>query len=676
MKLCFDKPTCQNIRKSLRKEWLETNGLGDYASSSLICCNTRKYHGLLVSGADKPSGRHVLLSAVEESLLVAGREFPFSCRKHPGVYFPRGHEYLHQMETGLWPTFAYRFGDVRLTRELMLMPGKTLLIIRYLATSDNDDIPPMTLKVRPLLAFRHFHSLTTANGDLQVKTYPIPFGFKMQPYNSLPTLNMQVDGDFSFYPSPDWYRDVEYLVEQERGFPFREDLFQPGVFEMALEPGKPVYLTASTEPVRGLEADCIASMWEKESARRLADAPAAESLEGHLAKEGDKFLIVSPLGGPRILAGYHWFDAWGRDTLIALPGLTFCAGRPTPGLTLLAAVGKTARQGLIPNCFSDDGKHAYNSVDASLWYVWAVQQLMAWVPGQESFVRDVCWPVIRDIIDAYSTGRAPHVQRDNANFLHVGDPSTQLTWMDASVDGMPVTSRHGCPVEINALWYNALAFADEMGRKYGETAYCCADRLDAMRKEFIKRYWVKSTLGDYLADVWRPDGPDTRVRPNQVFAVSLPCPILEEDLWPEVLQRLTTCLLTPYGLRSLAPSAPDFIPLYEGGPRERDSAYHQGTVWAWLMGPYGEAMLKASWDKDATAAMLLKTFRPLFSQHLGDAGMGSISEIFDATPPHLPNGCVAQAWSVAEALRLLRLIQKAAPDIYADWEIQARKGGK
>lgn len=677
MKFRFDKPTCQNIRKSLRKEWIETNGLGDYASSSLLGCNTRKYHGLLVADLERPVGRHVLLSTVEESLLMGEREFFFSCRKHPGVYYPRGHEYLQEMEIGEWPVFRYRFGEVTLCRELMLIPGRRLLILRYEVRGVGADTPPMILRVKPLLAFRHADRLTRANPVLRPETFSAPYGFSVRPYEALPPLYMQTQGDAVFNPEPDWYRNVEYMVEQERGFDYQEDLFQPGIFEIRLAPGKPVFLTASTEAldISHRQRKLVESLWQEEAERRTEVAREAETLEGHLAHEGEKFLVRRASGEPAVVAGYPWFGAWGRDTLIALPGLTFRAGREALGVEMLAHIGTTMKDGLIPNCFSADGHHAYNCVDSSLWYVWAVQEMFRALPDRRDFLRENCWPRIKAIVGAYRNGKIPFVVPDSEGFLSVGTPETQLTWMDAQVNGRPVTPRNGQPVEITALWYNALAFTDKLARLFEEPEWRQTERLDRMRAVFAKRYWVTDAQGDYLADVWREDGPDRRVRPNQLFAVSLPYPILDEEHYPNVLSRVRRCLLTPYGLRTLAPSASDYHSLYEGGPVQRDEAYHQGTVWPWLLGAYAETVLRAAWDVPGSVRELLRTVRPLFAQHLGDAGMGSISEIFDGDPPHLPNGCIAQAWSVAECLRLLRLLKEAAPEVYAEWEADARKGG-
>lgn len=702
MRFCFDKAACQNIRKSLRREWIETNGLGDYASSSLVCCNMRKYHGLLVANLGEPAGRYVLLSTMDEILRVGTREFSFSSRKHPGVYHPHGYKYLQGVDIGEWSRFIYKIGGLQLTREIMLMHGKHQVLLRYTFTDDTEmlseaqPLPPVSLRLRPLLAYRSFHELTHANVDLQVKTWPAVQGFKIQPYNALPPLYMQTSAAMDFSPSPDWYHSVKYLLEEERGYPCEEDLFQPGVMDLVMEPGKPVYVVVGTEPFALSEAkqsiekneesdflptfERLEAMWNAEASRRMKTfdptrVPVGVSgrLMRHLVEEGERFLINTPWKDPAVIAGYHWFDAWGRDSLIALPGLTFCAGRAREGMELLRVIGESAKGGIVPNCYAPDGKnHACNSVDASLWYAWAVQQLLIWAPEQEAFVREVCWPVLKNIVRAYSTGRIPNVRVDSFGLLHAGDPSTQLTWMDATVNGKPVTPRNGCPSDINALWYNALAFVDYLARKYDEPAWKCADRLASLRASFIKLFYVPGMPG-YIADVWRSEeegGADRSIRPNMIFAVSLPFSILEDDRLACVVETVRNNLLTPYGLRTLSPNSPNYEGLYEGNGESRDRAYHQGTVWPWLLGAYGDALLRVAWDVEGAVRDLLMTLTPLFTTHLADAGIGSISEIFDGNPPHLPGGTIAQAWSVGECLRLLCNLKKAAPTVYAEWEIQ------
>ena len=417
MKFQFDRPACQNLRKALRKEWLETNGLGDYASSSLVCCNTRKYHGLFVTELARPAGRHVLLSTLEESLLMAGKEFFFSCRKHPGVYFPRGHEYMQAASAGLWPSFRYRFGDVTLTRELMLLPGRHVLLIRYKASIASPETPPLRLRIKPLLACRNMHAVIRADKAIDSSVSPTLYGASVRPDPQLPELFLQMDGPSSWQTAQDWYYNIEYLVEQERGFPFQEDLFMPGIFEVDLVPGHAVYLTVSTESLQKEHSrHDFERLWQEESQRRIDEEAETDSLQKHLAREGKRFLIATPGSTTgridSIVAGYHWFGSWGRDTMIALPGLTFFAGRQALGEQILANMGAAVRDGLIPNVFSADGRHAYNSVDASLWYVWAVQMLLQVDPQRMNFVKEHCWPAIKEILRAYAGGQVPFVRAD------------------------------------------------------------------------------------------------------------------------------------------------------------------------------------------------------------------------------------------------------------------------
>lgn len=685
MRFVFDKPACQNIRRALRKEWLLTNGLGDYASGTVPGCNTRKYHGLLVTDLADPPGRHVLLSTLEESVLAEGREFFFSCRKHPGVYYPTGHEYLEHMETGDWPLFRYRIGPLLFTREIVLARGRSMLLIRYtvncldLDLESGEEVPKLTLRIKPLLAFRNVHDLTRENMDLQVGVFPVGGyspGFSIRPYNALPPLFMQVHGAHStFLPGPDWCRNVDYFMEEERGYPSREDLFLPGQFDIALTPGTSILLSASTEEAQ----EPLDELWTAETERRLALTERSSTLFGQLRREAARYLVRRPdaperaQGSTAVTAGYHWFDVWGRDSFIALPGLTFVAGRMHKGEDILSAAGRQMQGGVFPNLFGGGGRRpAFNSVDASLWYVWAVQQMLLWAPEKENFAREECWPRIKEVLTAYKRGvtvenGAPLAHMDDEGMLHTGDASTQFTWMDAHTEGAPVTPRHGCPVEINALWYNALAFADELARRYDEPNWRCPELLLRLRAAFRQRLWVAQGDGR-LADVWRDGVQDVSVRPNQIFAVSLPYSPLDPDDWAPVVECVRNNLLTPYGLRTLSPHDAAYKGYCEGEPARRDAAYHQGTVWPWLLGAYGEALLKTAWDARGAVAALLDTLTPLFSSHLADAGLGSISEIFNGNTPYAPGGCIAQAWSVAECYRLLRLLEKNEPEAYAAWE--------
>ncbi len=679
MQFVFNKTACQNLRKSLRKEWLETNSLGGYASSSLVCCNTRKYHGLLAVASANPPGRFVLLSTLEESLRIGHKEAFFSCRKHPEVYYPRGHEYLHEVTLGHIPTFVYRYGDVHFIRQIMMLDGHNVTLIRYSLVHNESAAPDASfpeharLRIKPLLAFRNMHRLTTANIDLQVKTWPASQGFSIRPYNALPPLFLQSSAPLVFHPSPDWYKAIEYMVEAERGFDNHEDLFQPGVMDMELGIGQSLILSAATEDVVE-NLGSLEDLWQAEATRRQHAHEESSALERHLQQASKQFLVHQPAGHEAVIAGYPWFEAWGRDTCIALAGLTFTSAQEDQkarGWNILQNLAQQSDHGRIANMFSADGNHAYNCIDASLWYIWAAQAAFASSPDAPKQFKEHCWPFIKTIIENYAQGSVEHVHCDAEGFLHVGNETTQLTWMDANVHGKAVTPRYGCPVEITALWYNALAFARHVAKTFGEKmphALCHQRALDKMRIAFKERFWVEQKNSGYLADCWRPQGADVSLRPNQLFAVGLPFPILEEDSWGDVVETCRNTLLTPYGLRTLSPSDPKYCSQYEGSPEQRDAVYHQGIVWPWLLGIYGDALLRVAWDVPNAARELLESITPLLTSHLAEAGVGSLSEIFTADPPHLPNGCIAQAWSVAEVLRLLQALRKAAPDTVHHWE--------
>ena len=672
MRFKFDKASCQNTRRALGKEWLQTNGLGDYASSSILYCNTRKYHGLLVVSTQ--DGRQVLLSTMEESILAGGKEFFISTRQHPGLLYPLGYQIQESFELDPWPRFTYRVGDVLITRDLVLVRGVTRLLLRYTISGSgkksSQPYPEMTLRLKPLLAYRGFHQLTHANDAINPQTIAAPGGFGVTPYEGMPPLFFQCSKANVFTPQPDWFARAEYYQERERGFEFSEDLFQPGIMEIpfpAMPEGGSIYVAIGTEelPKAG---DALAALWERETVLLKTHQDDPAGLIGHLQKEGENFCVKNPQGQLEVIAGYHWFDAWGRDTLIALPGLAFYGGRTQFGLEELAQAPRYMRNGLLPNMFGPHDNHSYNCADASLWYAFALQCYLK-EEGDTglAWIREYAWNPLKEIVKGYRKGPGYDIFVDDTGLLHAGNPTTQLTWMDAYVNGQPVTPRWGCPVDLQALWYNTLSFVNHLSRKFHEPEWECHDERMKLRDSFFEHFWV-SRDGGYLGDVWRDGMLDQSIRPNQILAVSLPNAILKEQYRSQVMEIVRKQLLTPYGLRTLAPHDANFIPRYEGGPESRDGAYHQGTVWPFLLGQYTDGIIRAKWDISQAAKKLLDKIEPLFAYHLADAGLGSISEIFDATPPQRPNGTIAQAWSVAECLRMLVTLKRAAPDVYAAWE--------
>ncbi|MGE4191905.1 MAG: amylo-alpha-1,6-glucosidase [Pseudodesulfovibrio sp.] len=650
--LRIPRDECVNTETATRKEWIDTNGLGGYASSTVINCHTRKYHGLLVAALKEPRGRFVLLSKLETSVVANDKEFLLSSNKFPGVYHPTGHQFVDQFEQGLYPATTYRIGDALIRKSFLMIHGQNTVLVCYELLEGK--VKP-ALRLRPMLAYRDVHKLTRENMFLRPKSYPEKNGRKIQPYEGMPPLYMGTNRKSEFFPGPKWVYSVEYLMERARGFDYQEDLFCPGMFETSLEKGKPVIFAASVEPLGNLER-----LRKKEIARREALFEAGKDRSKSvqwLKYFSDRFLIRNPSGFASVIAGYHWFGEWGRDTMISLPGLTFHAGRTEFGEEVLAAYAGLARDGLLPNYLDQNSDHlAYNSVDASLWFFWATQEYLK-AGGSKRFVMDKVYPALRGIVAAHLDGRVPLCGLDRDGLLFAGNERTQLTWMDAQAYGRPVTPRHGAAVEINALWYNALRFflelADGEDAGLGSRAMEAADRLKA---NFSLRFWNEDD--NCLCDVVNHAGQDRSIRPNQVFAASLPHTMLDYHQMRAVIANVQAHLLTPYGLRTLSPRDPAYKPFYHGDADARDAAYHQGMVWPWLAGHFGQALLRQAEDRAGTKAFLRTYFKPILRSFPEDFGLGALPELYTGNPPHEPRGAVAQAWSMAEAVRLNKLLKE------------------
>jgi len=644
------KKDCINIAKALGLEWLDTNGTGGYASSTVLGCNTRRYHGLLVARLEQPPGKFVLLSKLDDSLAVGDHEHHLSVHQYPGVIFPRGHRYLTRFTLGRVPSFTYTVGGTRVVKEVALLEGRNAVLVRYHAARNRSGA---LLRVRPLLAYRDFHALTRENIDLRVRTFPARDGFSIAPYEGMPPLYMRVSGRFELFRGPTWYRDFEYFVEQRRGFDFREDLFCPGLIEIELLQGDSVILAASTEEI----TDDLEELWqaELERRRRFHRRLRGTDFQKTLMTAARQFLTTDARGRTAITAGYHWFQEWGRDALIALPGLTLYNGQRGVYLEVLATFAAHERDGLIPNFIgASDDRNAYNSADASLWFAYATQKYLESTRDADG-VRRVAWPTLARVFAAYRDGTRHGIRMLESGLLTAGSATEQLTWMDAVVDGAPVTPRNGCAVELNALWYNLVRFVEELGRRFGEPI---ADEAAALApriaQAFVETFWIEER--GHLADVWRDGTVDPALRPNQILAVSLPYSALDEERALALLGAVSRELLSTLGLRTLSPRAAHYAGRYEGGPAARDRAYHNGTVWPWLIGHYGEALLHYSADKEWAIGVLERVLEA-FEPHLREAGLGTVSEVFDGDPPQTPGGCISQAWSVAELLRLTKLIE-------------------
>lgn len=624
-------------------EWIETNGLGGYASSTVSGAHSRRYHGLLVAATEPPAGRIVLLSKLDETVIVNGLKAELSANQYPGVVHPEGFTFLESFERFYFPEFTYRIGGVLIHKTIASVHGSNTTIVLYKVLEANTSFE---FQLLPLYAARDIHSLAQAN-DFIGKPYIFQDDtFRTLNYRGCPEVFIAVPGA-EFIEAKTWYRNFEYYTEQERGMDYREDLYTHGYFTTVLRAGDNLGVIISSEDPTGWDAG---KLLQKERNRRIQIATRFEDeTVQRLALAADQFIVKR---GDRstIVAGYHWFTDWGRDTMISLPGLCLCTGRFDEAKEILLQFSSYISEGMIPNRFRDFGETPeYNTIDATLWYfVASFQYYMTTCDRQ--FANDVV-PVLREIIEWHYNGTRYNIKVDPEDqLLSGGEEGVQLTWMDAKVGDWVVTPRKGKAVEINALWYNALSILAAFLKDVGEEAQSEVYRYKARKvsKNFNALFWNEQTgcLYDYVNGTNRNDD----IRPNQLYAISLPFTLLSKEKSKQVFEVVSKTLFTPRGLRSLARDHRDYKSFYTGDIWNRDGAYHQGTVWGYLIGPYIDALFKVKGTKAKNeAAAILKEYLT----QLDEAGVGSISEIFDADQPHIPRGCIAQAWSVAEALRVI-----------------------
>jgi len=648
----FGKNTCGDLDAALRREWLETNGLGGFASSTIVGLNTRRYHGLLVATLRPPVERFVLLSKLEETLFIDGQPFDLSANRYPGTVHPQGFRYLKQFRLDPFPTFIYEVEGVEIQKTVFMVHGENSTVVQYDLKKNNHPEQPknLTFEVRPLIAFRDYHRTTHENGAINPAVEERPGMASVTPYQGLPSLHLSHNAA-ELRKTGDWYRNFEYDVERERGLDFSEDLFNPLILRFDLRLRRQASVIASMEQ---RDVALVGEYRQAEITRRrnvAVSSPIEDTFVEDLANAADQY-IVSRGDQKTVIAGYHWFSDWGRDTMIALPGLTLPTGKHDVARSILRTFAKHVDQGMLPNRFPDGGETPeYNTVDATLWFFEAARAYLAYT-GDVNFVREELYPVFSGIISWHARGTRYGIKVDASGLLSSGEPGVQLTWMDAKVGDWVVTPRRGKPVEIQALWYNALCIMEDLARKFGDDASQKRYRNMATVASwsFNRLFWNENC--GCLYDVTNGAPPDPSIRPNQIFAVSLTHSMLSPERARSVVERVKEHLLTPYGLRSLAPSDPQYRGRYTGGPAERDGAYHQGTVWPWLMGPFLTAYVKVNEGSEAARRQASEWLTPL-KDHLADGGLGHLSEILDGDAPQRPAGCMAQAWSVAEVLRTL-----------------------
>ena len=645
--LKFDKTQLANLEYSLNREILRTNRGGSFCNTTIIGCNTRKYHGLLVSPVKKHENRRfVFLSSLDETVVQHNSEFNLGIHKYAGeVYEPKGHKYVIDFSTEIVAKTVYQVGGVQLCKESMLVDQKEQILLRYTLLEAHS---PTKLRFRPFLAFRDMHALTHANLAANTYATPIKNGISVQMYRDLPALYMQFSNSAEFVPVPDWYKDIEYPVEQERGYDYSEDLFVPGYFEMDIKKGESIIFSASLqeENPAGFKRQFA---WQLE--RRLPRS----SYMHCLTNAAQQFIIRNDEEKTaEVIAGYPWFGVWGRDTFIALPGITLGIDDPQTCRDVLNTMVGRMEGGLFPNMGSHENP-AFNSVDAPLWFFSAIQQYAAYT-GKTVELWKQYGEAMKAILENYRNGSLPYnIRMDDNGLIHAGQEGKALTWMDAVVNGKGVTPRIGYPVEIQALWYNAILFAIELAKEAGDQKFIKEwEKLPKrIAESFIALFWDEQK--GYLADVVNGDNKDWAIRPNQIFAASLPYSMINDEIKKSVLDVVDSQLVTPRGLRTLSPDDPEYKGVYEGSQEQRDSAYHQGTVWTWLLEAFCAGWLRIH-KRSGVAYIdsLLHGFEEEMTQH----GLGTISEIYNGDPPHQAKGAISQAWSVSALLQMFKMIEK------------------
>ena len=639
----FEKSRIVNLEYSLSREIIRSNRAGSYVSTTIVECNTRKYHGLLVCPVDElGGGRYLLLSSLDVTVVCQDKSFNIGLRKYKGDYFnPRGHKYLEEFETEIIPVRVYRVGNVLLKMERLFVHYEEQLLVRYTVLEATE---PMKLQVRPFLAFRSIHELTHANLAANTKIDKIRNGISSRMYEGFPYLNMQFSKKADFIHIPDWYLGIEYPEEQKRGYDYTEDLFTPGFFEIQASKGDSIIFSASTKEedpagFSGKFSETVAGKIPRNSFLNCLRNAAHQFVE----KRGDDVLII---------AGYPWFGSWGRDTFISLPGLALARHKLKLYELVLDTQVRRMKEGLFPN-MGTGGHYAFNSIDAPLWFFWALQQYVL------SGGKDCCNKysnAVKSVLNAFRKGTVFNIHMREDGLIYSDAPGKALTWMDAVVHDGPVTPRSGYAVEINALWYNGVCFVLEMAKVENDKKFISEwEHLpELIRKSFLELFWDEKAgyLADYVND---EEGKNMFVRPNMLIAVSLPYSMLTKEQMKKILDVADRELVTPRGLRTLSPANRYYQGIYSGTQEERDRAYHQGTVWPWLFGPFCEGWLKV-YGKQGVNKVRKLIYG--LEEVMDEAGITTLSEIHDGDPPHAPRGTVSQAWSVGEVLRVIDLIEE------------------
>ena len=633
--------TCRDFERASRLEWLDTNHTGAFAMGTVAGVNTRRYHALLISSLKPPANRYSILPRAEEVLTMDGDDFELATAQYPGAIYPRGYELLDEFLIDPFPEWRYSCGQGAVTKTVCLVDQQQTVLVCYRSNR------ACTLKVRLLISFRDYHSLTHQNSGLRKELDITPGRICITPYAQLPQLSVFHGGVFK--EDGEWFLRHQYLRELDRGLDFEEDLFSPGSIEYQLGPEQQVWFLATLEPHRSDSSlgnrDIDALLIAERKRRRFEDE---NQLDSTLKRAVDQFRIRRHDGTPSLIAGYPWFTDWSRDTLISLPALSAAGFGPAETKDILRMLLSERSQGLLPNRFLDnDSEPEYNTADATLWLFVAAKEYIDQTQDL-AFLHDALYPAAKDIADWHRRGSKYGIHVDAVDhLLWAGEQNTQLTWMDARVNGCAVTPRVGKPVEINALWYNALCILGEWANSLhlDEEASDLREEAAKTLTSFRATFWNGER--NCLFDVIREQARDASVRPNQLFALSLPYPLLEREAGRLVVQLAQDKLLTPVGLRTLEPGDPAYRPHFQGPMSERDAAYHQGTVWPWLMGPFIAAYLYVHGESKEAMCFCRELLNTL-ERELVSCCLNSLAEVYDGGVPQRANGCPAQLWSVAQ----------------------------
>jgi predicted glycogen debranching enzyme len=643
----FGKSDWRTFDDGVQREWLVTNGIGGFASSTIIGANTRRYHGLLIASLRPPVSRHLILSQITESIAIGDRHYDLHSFQTPG-YKNEGHKNLQRVTVDPLPQFTYSVEDVFIEKKISMVYGENTVVIVYKIFNGSSR---SSIKLTPLVNFRDYHHNSESN-FLKFSQRKLDNRVILKP--------LSYDIDINIYCSEDSFTELEncyfygmdYPIERERGLQPTEDHYIPGYFEISMLPGedKTVTVICSVEDeILNTDGPGLIEREEERLERLISNAGYKDKFAQQLVIAADSFIVYrKSTDAKTIIAGYPWFTDWGRDTMIAMMGLTLTTRRYQDARDIMLTFSKYVRDGLIPNMFSDEGLDpAYNTVDAALWFFEAVNKYIEYTEDY-TFIKENIYNSLEQIIRKYIEGTDFKIGMDRDFLITAGDEKTQLTWMDAKVGDWVVTPRHGKAVEINALWYNAVKVMEKLSAYFSGKGGNYGEMAESIRKSFIDVFWNQNA--ECLYDVVTQNYSDSKVRPNQIMAVSLSYPVIGGLKAEKVIRKIWSELYTAYGLRSLSPNDTEYRGIYKGDSYSRDGAYHQGTVWTWPLGQFISSYVRIFGTNEKNRNIVKKFFDP-FKDHLRDACIGSISEIFDGDEPLIPRGCFAQAWSVGEILR-------------------------